>query len=166
MDILIVRHAISMDRTEAMTLGMLDRDRPLTQRGRARMKRAARGIAALVPGVGTLITSPLRRAVQTAEILARPYKGLTAVQSDTLLPEADPAGLAELFAETPVEATALVVGHEPHLSGWISWCLCGEARSVLALKKGGACLLRFEAAPGPARGRLLWLSTPSVLRRL
>ncbi len=148
-----------------MALGMLDRDRPLTERGRSRMKRAARAIATLVPAVSTLVTSPLRRAVQTAEILGRPYRGLTTVQSDALLPEAEPAALAELFADTPLEATALVVGHEPHLSGWVSWCLWGEARSVLSLKKGGACLVRFEAAPGPAGGRLIWLCTPSALRR-
>jgi phosphohistidine phosphatase len=173
MDILVVRHAIALDRDEAKNCGMLDRDRPLTREGRSRMKRAARGLAGRVPDVSALITSPLRRAVETAEILREQYKGLHHVETTSLLPEAEPAELVQFFADNDIaSSTAMLVGHEPHLSGWVSWCLTGDARPalelrpILELRKGGACLLRFEDAPGPGKGRLLWLLTPAVLRRL
>jgi phosphohistidine phosphatase len=166
MDIILVRHAIALDRDEAKSLGMLDRDRPLTPKGQGRMRRVARGLAEYVPEVSELITSPLRRAVETAAILQKQFKGVKVSEHQALLPEAEPAELARLLGETQLAGTALVVGHEPHLSSWASWCLTGDVRGLFELRKGGACLLRFEEAPGPAKGRLLWLLTPAALRRL
>jgi phosphohistidine phosphatase len=166
MDILVVRHGRALEREAARTLGVLDRDRPLTWQGRSRMKEVARGLAGCVPGVSALITSPLRRALETAEILQQRYEGLRLVESDSLLPEADPAELGQFLGDAAFDSTALVVGHEPHLGSWVSWCVSGETRSMLELRKGGACLLRFEGVLGPGQGRLLWLLTPSVSRRL
>lgn len=166
MDVLVIRHAIALDRDEAKGRGMLDRDRPLTKQGQARMRRAARGIAARTPDVWALFTSPLRRAVETGEVLRERYKGVRQIQTEALLPEAEPTALAELLGEGTLESPVAVVGHEPHLSSWVSWCLTGDPRGILQLRKGGACLVRFDGAPGPGRGRLLWLLTPAILRRL
>jgi phosphohistidine phosphatase len=166
MDVILVRHAIALDRDEADGLGMLDRDRPLTTKGRSRMKRGARGLATLAPEVSALLTSPLRRAAETAEILEKRYKPLLHSVTDALLPEADAAELARVLADGGFGSPVLVVGHEPHLSSWVAWCLIGSPDGLLELGKGGACLLRFDGAPGPARGRLLWLLTPAQLRQL
>lgn len=176
MDVILVRHAVAMDREEAKGRGLLDRDRPLTDKGQWRMRRVARGLSKCIPDVSTLITSPFRRALETAEILQRQFKGTKLSETDALLPEADPTELAQLLAERSAQldrprsgarvAPPIVVGHEPHLSSWMSWALTGETSSSFELRKGGACLLRFEAAPGPRLGRLLWLLTPAVLRRL
>jgi phosphohistidine phosphatase len=164
MDVLVVRHGIAMDREEAASQGMLDRDRPLTPKGRSRMKRAARGIAKQAPGVVALATSPFRRALETAEILRREYGDVDHSETPALLPDADPKDLAHFLAESASESPVAVVGHEPHLGCWMSWCLTGEARTIVDLRKGGACLLRFEDAPGPGKGRLIWLLPPAVLR--
>ena len=59
-----------------------------------------------------------------------------------------------------------IVGHEPHLGGLVTWLMTGVEESRLDLKKGGACLLAFDGAPCEARAALLWLVTPSQLRRL
>lgn len=166
MDVILVRHAVALDRAEAIAMGMLDRDRPLTPKGSSRMQRAARGLAKRAVDVSTVLTSPLLRAVETAEILQKQYKGSRLSETDTLLPEADPAWLAELLAGGAASSPALVVGHEPHLSCWAGWCLTGQPRAVFELRKGGACLLRFEDTPGPNKAKLLWLLTPIVLRRL
>lgn len=166
MDVLVIRHAVAMERDEAKSRGMLDRDRPLTKQGQTRLRRAARGIAARTPDVSALFTSPLRRAVETSEVLGERYKGVRQIQTDALLPEAEPAALAELLEGGASQSTVAVVGHEPHLSSWVSWCLTGEVRGILQLRKSGACLLRFDGAPGPSQARLLWLLTPSILRRL
>jgi phosphohistidine phosphatase len=69
------------------------------------------------------------------------------------------------MAHATAPALALV-GHEPHLSGWVSWCLSGSIDAIVELRKGGACLLRFEDSIGAKRARLAWLMTPAVLRRL
>jgi phosphohistidine phosphatase len=165
MDVLVVRHAIALMRDEAKAQGILDRDRPLTKQGRSRMQRAARGLQTRMPEVSALLTSPLRRARETAEILRRRYKNVPQTETDALLPDAHPAQLCRVLADSGL-ATPVVIGHEPHLSSWISWCMTGDTRSILELRKGGACLLRFPDAPGPAQGQLLWLLTPAALRRL
>jgi phosphohistidine phosphatase len=165
-DVVVVRHAVAMDRDEALKSGMLDRDRPLTDKGESRMRKAARGLAECVPEVSIIITSPLRRAVETGKILQRQFKGTKLSETDALLPEAAPEELAQLLAEQSNGSPPVVVGHEPHLSSWLSWCLAGDTTIALELAKGGAYMLRFEAAPGPKLGRLLWLVTPAVLRRL
>ncbi|MEO8183189.1 MAG: histidine phosphatase family protein [Deltaproteobacteria bacterium] len=182
MDVLVVRHAIALDKhaldkDEANELGVPDAERPLTKGGRRRMKGVARGLARSVPNLSVLFSSPWRRAVETADLLRARCKGLGLevqgnVESDALLPDAEPEALAECLAGIPVNASVAVVGHEPHLSSWVSWCLTGgrspsiEPRPILQLRKAGACLLRFEDAVGPSRGKLLWLMPPAVLRQL
>lgn len=166
MDVIVVRHASALDRDEAKSRGMLDRDRPLTKQGQVRMRRAAGGIASRAPELWTVLTSPLRRAVETAEIVRKQYKGVRQVETEALLPDQEPAVLAELLGGGAFESPVAVVGHEPHLSSWVSWCLTGDPRRIIRLRRGGACLLRFDGAPGPSQGRLLWLVMPSILRRL
>ncbi|HEX7671628.1 MAG TPA: histidine phosphatase family protein [Polyangiaceae bacterium] len=166
MEVLVVRHGIALSRATAADQGMLDRDRPLTAKGRSRMKRTARGIAQLCPGVAQVTTSPFRRALETAEILRREYGELAMTETSSLLPDADPSDLASFLAESATDSPVAIVGHEPHLGNFIAWCVTSEERNVVDLRKGGACLLRFEDAPGPAKGCLLWLLPPSALRRL
>jgi len=197
-DVLVVRHALALDKDEANELGVPDAERPLTKDGRRRMKGVARGHARSVPNLSVLFSSPWRRAIETTELLRARCKGRglmtqglmtegvmtkgKVVETDALLPDAEPEALAECLAGTPipggpVNAAVAVVGHEPHLSSWVSWCLTGgrnpnierpslQLRPILQLRKGGACLLRFEDAVGPSRGKLLWLMTPAVLRQL
>jgi phosphohistidine phosphatase len=166
MDVLVVRHAPALDKDEAKRLGMLDRDRPLTPEGRRSMRRITRGLASRVPSIALLVTSPWRRAVETGDLLASRYGRLPRLASDALVPGADPGALAEQL-ETHGDAPVLaVVGHEPHLSGWVSWCLTGSMDAIVELRKGGACLLRFEETIGQKRAKLTWLMTPAALRRL
>ena len=166
MDVLVVRHAVAVDKAEAQRQGMLDRDRPLTKAGRTSIQRVTRGLVTRVPAVTVLITSPWRRALETAESLCRPYRGLRPVASEALLPGAEPQALARELQQHASAGVIALVGHEPHLSSWVSWCLTGSTDGILELRKGGACLLRFEDTVGPRCGRLLWLMTPGVLRRL
>jgi phosphohistidine phosphatase len=99
-------------------------------------------------------------------LLQKPYKVLQRVESDALIPGADPSALAEQLGAHATASVVALVGHEPHLSGWVSWCLTGSIDAILELRKGGACMLRFEEMIGAKRARLAWLMTPAVLRRL
>jgi phosphohistidine phosphatase len=163
MQVLIIRHAKAEKRS---LLGLRDAARALTDEGRRDMRKVARGIEALVPDLSVLATSPLVRAVQTAEIVTRRYRKLKAVECAALAPGRGPKAALEWLGKQPGEATVGLVGHEPDLGELASWLLAGGEQSFMPLKKAGACLIEFDATPDPGQGRLLWLLTPAQLRRL
>lgn len=166
MKLLLVRHAAAEDKEAFEQTGEPDDKRPLTSDGRKKMKRAGAGIAELVPQLELIATSPLTRAVQTAEILARSYDGLAVTVVDALDPlQPYEAFLGWLKRLDDVDAVA-VVGHEPHLSGLTSWLLTGQDRPFLEFRKGGACLLEFDSVIESAAARMRWLLTPSQLRSI
>ena len=166
MKVLVVRHAIALDRAEAERIGMPDSERPLTREGREQMKAVARGLVKRVPDISVIFTSPWLRATQTAELLRKRYSEIGWVQSEALLPGTEPSALASALSEHGYDGVLAVVGHEPHLSGWVSWCLTGDTRPILELRKGGACLLSFPTdLVAPAQAQLLWLMTPGIARR-
>lgn len=162
--LLLVRHGIAEDADLAAAVGMADHRRPLTPKGEKKMRRIARTLAELVPDLALVASSPLRRAVQTAEILAAAYGKVPMVQTDALAPGARPETIAELLGDQRIPGPCALVGHEPDLGRWASWALCGEGRSFIQFKKGGAALLTFPGLPAAGHGELLWLLTPTQLR--
>jgi phosphohistidine phosphatase len=163
MKLLVIRHGPAGDAEKWRAEGRDDRLRPLTPDGKDDMRQVAAGLATMIPQVDVLLSSPLIRASQTAQIVADEYH-CKIETTDALLPEKDSeATLREL--KTRPEQTIGVVGHEPHLSAFITFLLAGKPESFIDLKKGGACLLELEsAAPGSAT--LQWLLTRRELGRL
>lgn len=163
--LLLVRHAIAEERHDFARTGRDDGERPLTDKGRRRMRLAARGIHEQVDSIDLLTTSPLIRAVQTAEILTEEFGGSAAEEVDVLA-----TGPADAFLSwyRTVAGIGLVtvVGHEPYLGRWASWLLAGPTADFLVFKKGGACLLEFPGAIDPGRAVLHWHLAPSQLRAL
>lgn len=164
--LLVVRHAVAESREDFAQTGADDEHRPLTVEGRRRMKQAVVGLQALVPDVGALCSSPLRRALQTAEVLSAEYA--TPVRPvDVLRPDATPDAWLEWFRAIRGDDVT-IVGHEPHLSSLVTWLIGGGFRSAIILKKGGVAMVEFDD-DGPARAggaRLSWLMTPAQLRAL
>jgi phosphohistidine phosphatase len=166
MRLLVVRHGIAEDRALWAARGLEEAARPLTPAGRARFRKAARGLAAEMGRLDLVATSPLARAVQTAEILAAAAGAGRTVELPELATGDDlPALLAWIGAQRKLTAVALV-GHEPSLSLLASWLLTGEERPLFALKKGGACLLEFGTRVKPRGAELLFLLAAGQLRRL
>lgn len=184
MDLLVVRHAIAEDRESFALGGGDDQERPLSAQGRRRFRRGAAGLATQVEGVDLLLTSPLVRARQTADLLhealrRRGCKPGRAV-CPALVPGAHPRELADWLAGAeaarladPARATLAVVGHEPHLSHLVSWLASGSERSWIDLKKGSAVLLALDpsgrsvsAALRPGAATLTWALAPRQLRAL
>jgi phosphohistidine phosphatase len=163
MRVLVVRHAAAADKEEFARAGKSDDLRPLTAVGKREMREVTRGLREIVPGVDVLATSPLVRAVQTAEILGDSYKKRLVI-IESLRPEARYEDFATWAREHGDKNTVAIVGHEPHLSGLVSWLLASSTRSLLELKKGAACLLEFEDSPGAGAGTLLWSMAPKHLR--
>jgi len=166
MNLLLVRHAPAGDREAWKAAGKDDFLRPLTPEGRRKMREAARGLRRLVDPPQAVATSPLVRAKETADILARAFDVPAADEIEALEPGQPPQALLAWLRARERQALAAVVGHEPHLGILASWLLAGRTRAFLSLRKGGACLLDLGSRPGPGRAELLWLSAPAPLRRL
>jgi phosphohistidine phosphatase len=164
--VIIIRHAIAEDRVQAHALGMRDAERPLTEKGRRRMQRAVAGLRQMVPELGLVASSSLLRAVQTAEIVASGYGDCPLVISEALAPGAGPDQLLEFLATQGGEAPIACVGHEPDLSQWVSWALCGRQQSLLQFKKGAACCLHLPQPLRAGEAELQWLLQPRQLRGL
>lgn len=170
MKLLLVRHAPAGDPAAYAASGMDDRERPLTPEGKRKMRRAARGLARLIPSLDLLASSPLVRAVQTADILASCYRRLDVTPTDELVPGRPPDRVLRWLSTLPIEGVVAAVGHEPDLSRLAAFLLTGQTAPFLEFKKGGAALL--DLAPGSPPGgrgggaRLEWLLAPGQLRRL
>ena len=165
MKLLIIRHGPAGDSDTWEAEGRDDRLRPLTSEGKKQMRKAAAGLPALVRDVQLLATSPLTRAVQTAEIVATEY-GCEIVTLEALAPDRDPEDAVRWLRKQEPDLTVGLVGHEPHLSSLVGYLLTGKRASFLDLKKGGAGLLEMTAPLQPGGGALEWLLTPRALRRL
>lgn len=164
--ILFLRHGVAEDRDKVARSGGADGGRALTPEGRKRIKRGVAGLYHLVPEVSLIATSPVLRALQTAEILAKQYKKAPLVETESLAPGASGNDLLDWLREQASDDTLALVGHEPDLSSWASWVLTGSDRPLMQLGKGGACLIEFPDDPAPGRAQLLWLIPSRQLRRL
>lgn len=166
MELLIIRHAIAGDREEWAKSGQSDDLRPVTGEGARRMRRGAAGLARVIPTIDVLASSPLLRAAQTAEIIARAYGGLPVETVDALAPDGRRSALLHWLRAREEASTVAIVGHEPGLGQLATWLLTGVAESHIELKKGAACLIRFGRKPAAGAGLLVWSLTPGQLRRL
>jgi phosphohistidine phosphatase len=162
MRLLIVRHAIAQP---SGTPDVADEDRRLTSRGKRRFRRAADGLARTLPRPDALLTSPLARALETAEIAATAWGRITP-RPEPLLAAGDNQALLASLAGHDRDAVIAVVGHEPHVSALLGHLVGGDG-ARLPFRKGGAALVDLpDDAPGAGRGRLIWFLPPRLLRRL
>ncbi|MBA3342630.1 MAG: histidine phosphatase family protein [Gemmatimonadaceae bacterium] len=166
MKLLVVRHAIAMDREEFAQSGKSDDLRPLTKKGVKRMRLIASGLRGQIENLYHLASSPLTRALETAAILADAY-GIEKAEVTTALSPDSPFEEFETWCRSRAAGEVIaVVGHEPHLSSLVGWLIAGPHDSRLQLDKGGACLLEFDATPRANSGTLIWLLTSRQLRSL
>jgi phosphohistidine phosphatase len=160
MKVLLIRHAPAVRNG---TGGVRDHDRPLTRRGRQRFRLAARGLARIVGRPDVLLTSPLTRARETADIAAEAFKRVTP-RIEPALGQDDVDLLVTTLKKYRPDATVALVGHEPTLSGLLAHLIgMHQGDDRFAFKKGGAALVNLqEGASVP--GQLLWFVKPRILR--
>jgi len=162
MNLYIIRHAIAVD--EGSPEYEEDSQRPLTDKGKKKMRQIAKGLRALGADFDLILSSPYVRAKETAEILANVFKIKTDVAfSDNLIPMGDPDLLiAEMNEKYNANSIALV-GHEPHLTALISLLVSDHANVDITLKKGGVCRLSADDLHHARKATLEWLLTPGIL---
>ena len=160
-ELYLIRHGVAEERGDAWPD---DSKRPLTEDGTSRMRKAARGLSRLGVAFDIVLTSPLVRARQTAEIVAgglAPRPSLVNIES--LAPD---AGYAALMADLEKHARKpriALVGHEPDI-GELAARLIGSRRAI-EFKKGAICRIDFDVLPPKAIGQLIWFLPPRVLRK-
>jgi len=160
MQLYILRHAIAVPRG---TPGYPNDDRPLTDDGIRKMIDNASGINVIAGRFDVIISSPLIRALHTANILSEytKYEGQIRV-TDYLLPGSPQRSLFKYLSEFNHLEKICIVGHEPHL-GYIASKLIGVDESVVEFKKGGICRIDIEKLPPSKPGKLIWLFQPKHL---
>lgn len=161
MRLLIIRHAIAVERG---TPDIPDEERPLTRKGERSFRRAARGLARIEPRPDVLLTSPLPRARQTAEIAAQAWGKVKAKKADVLAGGSF-AEIAGILDKLPRDITVAVVGHEPDVSELLAAILGSKDTAAFAFKKGGVAAVEV-AGPLGQGGALIWAMPPRLLRRI
>lgn len=163
MRLYLVRHALAEDHNAAG-----DAQRALTPKGRLRMAEEAKGLRDLKVQPEIILTSPLRRALETATILAEELGGIRLEQLREL--GAGPYGPADILAAlrpyNNLKEIALV-GHQPGLGELASFMLTGSTSDCrIDLKKGAVVCLEEVPSQGQDRFVLIWSLPPKVLRSL
>ena len=162
MELLLVRHAIAEERDHQKRPD--DRGRPLTQQGARKFRSVAR-----IPGKAwdtpdLVLSSPLVRAWQSAQILEGVCGWPKPEEFASLEPGRKPAEVITALKKRAGIDHVVLVGHEPSMHEILSHFLSGSADSIsLEMKKGGAALVRFDAAVRAGSAGLLWLLPPGVL---
>ena len=159
-ELYLIRHGLSAERGEAWPD---DAKRPLTGKGLSRLRREARALEKFGVSFDQIVTSPLVRARQTAEVFADGLSSHPATaHSDALAPGGTPAQVIQELGKFSRRKRIALVGHEPNI-GELAARLLG-ARGAFDFKKGSICCIEVTALPPTSPGTLLWLATPKMLR--
>jgi phosphohistidine phosphatase len=162
--VFVIRHAEAEEPVDAARERRNDDQRRLTESGKRDMHRGAEGLTTLTDDIQLILTSPLKRAVETAEILHAAFHQAKLREHPLLSPGFDPDALLESIAAHP--GAIALVGHEPDLSQWIGYMTTGDVRSVVRMKKGSVCRLDMPEPALPGEACIAWLITLKQLGKL
>ncbi len=158
----LVRHAIAAERGRQWPD---DAKRPLTHKGAARMRQIVLGLRDLGVEFDLVLTSPLVRARQTAELLIAGVRSKPTLEvTEALAPGEPPVKVAAMLAKHSGRCSIALVGHEPGLGELAAWLV--GAPEPFVMKKGGVCRVDVSALPPARHGQVIWLATPKMLRAL
>jgi phosphohistidine phosphatase len=157
----IIRHGLAGEHGSYAN----DAERPLTPEGQHKTQQVAKRLKAIDLSFHLILTSPLVRAKQTAEILQEVGLSQHLEESDFLAPGGDFEEWLDWLAAWRSNKTSLaIVGHEPDLSAWAERLIWGEVRQRLVLKKAGAIGLTLPETGTPVgNSELFWLTPPRFL---
>jgi len=156
----VVRHAEAVEGRESLQ----DEWRHLTEKGRSSAEKMSCKVAKSGPKTRLTVTSPLTRAVQTAEIMAvRACRRNVVVASTLLLPGGDVAEIVEYLKNCDRGQRVMLVGHEPQLGLLVS-ALLERGEGGLPLKKGACVALKLEPLNAGKPAEFLWYLVPGKKR--
>lgn len=158
MQVWFVRHALAAERE---TFTGPDEERPLVDKGRRQFRTVARWLADRHHRPDLIVSSPLVRAVETAELLSKAagLKKKDVALNELLAPGINIDKLMHFLREQTVETIALV-GHEPDMGSCTSRLAGG---GVYDFGKGNIACIRFNGSPGWDNGELAWFVGPKLI---
>jgi phosphohistidine phosphatase len=158
MEIYVLRHAEAEERET----GLADRDRKLTAKGKRDLKEVLKIARKAEVAPDLILTSPLRRAKETAAIASEVLNCKNVAETKNLLPGASPEQIwKEISTDYKVDKI-LVAGHQPHLGSLIGLLL--EAAIMVDLKKGSLVRIETHGKLGRPRGVLKWMITAKLAK--
>jgi len=166
----LIRHGIARDARRAVAspdraLWESDETRPLTEEGQQKTKKIAHEIKSVGITFDLILTSPLLRATQTAEILRE--VGLTQTL-ETFSPLAPDGKMEDWISwwENWEKNNVALVGHEPNLGYWAESLIWGKAEGKLVVKKAGIIGLNCPETGSPlGKSELFLLNPPKWILR-
>lgn len=158
MDIYILRHGIAED----AQAGRPDSDRALTPEGKKKLRNVLRAARNAGASVSLILTSPYRRAVQTAQVAAEAldYKG-ELLRTKALEPGSRPQLVWEEIRVHKNEPQILLAGHEPLFSALTAYLLASPNLQI-DFKKGAMACVEITHFPAEPSGVLKWMLTPKL----
>ena len=165
MKIYLIRHSNAVD---PGTPGYEDDSlRPLTEKGRDKMKSIASALKGLDLKPDLIVSSPYVRAQQTAEILAKVLKCKQELAfSDALVPMGNADNIIGEINEKYSVDELVLVGHEPCLSVLIGTLIAGNPDLTINIKNGGVCCVSSDDLHTERKAVLEWFLTPKILSEL
>jgi phosphohistidine phosphatase len=158
MEIYILRHGLAQEANG----GMRDADRPLTPEGSKKLLPVLRRARAIDVQPPVILTSPYRRARETAQVAAEALRGEPKlVESRALTPDSSPELVWDEIRNHKSDRQIMIVGHEPLLSSVYSYLL-GAASVQIDVKKGSLGRIDVDRFTGQPRGILRWLIHPKL----
>ena len=167
MELFIVRHGIAQEREEFPSL--CDEERALTDEGRTKTRQVARALKKLGCRPERIGTSPLRRADETARIIAKVICPEAEMEAcDFLKPGGDPREAIRWLRnlDDPRPVGVMIVGHMPDVAELAGVLLVSRAEINIVFKKAGVCCISFEGQPAAGAGVLEWLMQPAQMQSL
>ena len=162
LELYLIRHGVAAERGPEYPD---DSKRPLTSTGITRLRKEAKALAALGVDFDHIITSPLVRTRQTADVFAQAMSSHPSISNaDALAPAGTPAAVLQELSKHMRKARIALVGHEPNI-GELAARLIGS-RTPVEFKKGAICRIDFEVFPPKGQGQLRWFLPPKMLRKL
>lgn len=144
-----------------------DRQRPLSEAGHRDHAAVAAALRRMGVQFDRLLTSPLVRARQTAQITAAAYGGAPAPEQTPALGErASLPNLLAALAQLPADASVACVGHEPFLSGAVGALVSRDGSARIEMRKSGMAALDFDGHPASGRGTLVFHVRPREILAL
>lgn len=163
MNLYLLRHGIAVD--PSVPDFAKDADRPLTPKGKRRLRQITGAMGVLKISFDVILSSPYVRAAETAEIVAKDLKRRKQLQlTDDLTPGGNPKSLIQQINDLrPRPKNVLLVGHEPYLSKLIALLTAGNTNLQIDLKKGSLCRLETESLRYGRCATLVFLFAPRHL---
>lgn len=162
MQVYFIRHGIAVERQE----GIEESERWLTDKGMKRTQKVAKRLADSDCQFDCILTSPLVRAKQTAEILQQAKLSKQVLELESLAPGGNISAWIQWLSQSEgknVQSMALV-GHEPDLVHWAEQIIWGQIQNKLELKKAGVIGISVENRVSPlGEGTMFLLVPPKFL---